>query len=211
MNETDPGAEHEPELMSAVKRYYTDVYYAENDYATIVMALHSLLENLPFTTDMQINTFANSEYMTTEHELENDPRIATEKLALLPLFYFGPQLEQSSCTTDEIKDWYNDAVNGVRLLTQDDHDTICLENRSTTHHMCAKSTVCPQRFMEAFLSIDLMEPDFDWYMYDIDPERTYTIAANKLQVGVKQGILLPTEADAIEAKYVMQYRERFKG
>ncbi|HET8884405.1 MAG TPA: hypothetical protein VFM68_02960 [Candidatus Saccharimonadales bacterium] len=209
MNESNPGNNYEQPPISAVTRYYADINYADGSYATIVMAVDSLLESLPFKSDLRVDSLG-SEFLPLEWKVELEPRIATERLSLLPLAHIGPQLDKSDCPTAEIKKWYDHALTGVRRRTGDNHDNSCLESGNAQHLMCKSSTICPQRFMERYVSDDLMHPDFSDDRYQTDPSRMYTITSDKLELAIKHGIILKEFGETLKKSYANEWHKRFQ-
>lgn len=209
MTEFDPGIERERPRMSAISRYYTDMRDVNNSYATILVSLDTMLQSLPFKTRVNLESLQTSVFLPQEWQVENEPRIANEKLALLPLAHLGPQLDTSDCSTDEMRDWYDDAIKGVRALTRDDHDTSCLESGNLMHMMCQKSTVCPERFMERYFSDEVMNPDFDSPIYESNPRRGYAIAYGKCNLAAKYNVVTKEHVAGAMGSYTRKYIEHF--
>jgi hypothetical protein len=199
------GFESEPQRISEVSRYYNDVLYAENQSINLYLTLERLLNVLPFTADLSAANLYDNEFM--EHQLSTEPRIAKERMALLPFFHIGPLLEASNVPVDSVKQWYDDAVTGVSWLIDEEHDVDCLEYADGTlqHVACSTSAICPKRFLERYLSDGVYLPDFQSDMYADRAERAITIARDKLDIGIKHDVLQSDSSERAWANYCIDY------
>lgn len=206
MSESESRSESEYVPMSPVIRYYNDINLAAMSETSVVMALDNLVSSFPVEPATVFQKLRDSEYMPFDWEIEHDRVVAKEKLAILPLCVLGPQLEDSDCDLDELKEWYRDSLRGIRMVTQDIHTRDCLSAYAeSTHEMCDYSTTCPQRFMEHFLLHPAKIPDFSKDIYKTAPKREFTIVKNKLTLAMRQDILTFIEHEMLMEKYTAQY------
>lgn len=201
--------EQERPPISAIRRYYSDLYYAENNLSTIAMATHELFDGLPFQSSLQFDKIFDVDFI--EHELESEPRIARELLAMMPFMYIGPELEKSNCSTQYVKDWYIDATKGLIMLTKEDHDVACLESDGGTlnHMQCDKSTHCPHRFLERYLTDDICLVDFEDRRYEKDAMQTMAMAMVKMQVAKECQVVLAVYGETALRAYSDKCQEYF--
>lgn len=197
--------ESEPRSISDISRYYADVLYAEDQSINLYLSFEHLLNTLPFSTDLTATGLYDKEFM--DHQLTTDPRAAKEWMALMPFLHIGRLLEVSDVPTADVKQWYNDAVTGVSWLTNEEHDSVCLEYAGGTlqHLACSTSTICPQRFLERYLSDDVYLPNFQSDMYANRPERAAAIASDKLEIGIEHKILLADSSEDAWQAYCASY------
>ena len=190
-----------PEPPNDVQRYYSDILYAENQSINLFLSLEQLLSSLPFSTDLSASVLYDQKFM--QHQLVAEPRAAKERMALMPFFHIGTLLEKSNVPTADVGQWYDDAVTGVSWVTSEEHDRVCSESYGGTlqHRSCGASSVCPQRFLERYLSDDVYSPDFDSDMYKYQPERAAAIARDKLEIGMRHKILLTDASEAAWQTY----------
>lgn len=190
MSNNEQYNEQERPPMSAVWRYYNDLRYSENNLSTITMAVHELFEGLPFRSDLKFDSVFDTEFI--EHELDSEPRIAMEMLAMMPFMYIGPRLEKSNSSPQYVKEWYTDATKGLIMLTKEDHDVACLESDegSLRHIKCDSSAHCPHRFLERYLTDDVWLADFTDKRYLKDPLQTMSVAMIKMQVAKECQVVL---------------------
>jgi hypothetical protein len=208
MNMPDFDPEYDFQPMSAISRYYNDIYNLADSYWYATNSLENLIEDMPVDVDSLMATMLRSDYMATDWEIEHDPRIAKEKLSMLPIRTLGAELEGSNCDVDMLTRWYDDALAGLRMVTEGDHlVSDCLKHSASWNTMCAHSTICPQRFMERFLTQDLLLPDFNKTMYQYEPDRGYRITSSKLSLGVSHGVVPPVYSDHLLNIYQLQYEE----
>lgn len=205
MSESDPSNESERDEPSAVYRYYDYISSAEGNSSTVFIAISELLEHLPQKVDVSVEQVFDTQAYDALCQI--DPRAADEKLALVPLRYIGPQLERSTCSSDEIDNWYDDVVKRIVHQTKRDHDFGCLSDRDIHPYnfMCGDSTDCPQRFLEDFLSKDAWMPDFGSRQYCLYPDRVRAITEAKLAIGEKYGIFTEAFAQATLQMYEKEY------
>lgn len=209
MSDNEHYSEQERPPMSPTRRYYNDLYYCENNLSTITMAAHELFEGLPFESDLKFDKVFDADFI--EYELESEPRIAMELLAMMPFMYIGPRLEKSNSSTPYIKDWYMDATKGLIMLTKQDHDVACLESDGGTvnHIECEKSAHCPHRFLERYLTDDVWYADFDDKRYENDAMQTMAMAAVKMQVAIECQVVLAAYGETALATYNDKCQEYF--
>ena len=197
--------ENEPLPPNPVHRYYNDILYAENQSINLSISFERLLDNSPIVTDLSAELLYDEKFM--RHQLATEPRIAKERMALMPFLHIGPLLEASSMPTEELKQWYDDAITGMSWLTSEEHDNTCLEYAGATveHAACEISTVCPQRFLKGYLSDDVRFPDFQSDKYKKQPERATIIASDKLEIGIKHKILSDDASGTAWQSYCTAY------
>lgn len=205
MSEQPPEREHNPSLISPIRRYYFDVERTVDDKTNAIMAMLRLTDSLPPEIDLNIESIISSEGMPFEWEYDHDLRIAKEKLAILPLIVIGPQLDSSYCSPNKIRNWYGDAIRGMKMLTKDYHDNSCLESEVDWHRMCASSTDCPILILKRYLIQDTIAPDFTMKMYEDDHKRGFQVATTKLITGFEQGLLGEDTRDNLLEEYKKQY------
>lgn len=197
--------EGEPQSISDISRYYSDILYAENQSINLFMSFEQLLNSLPFSTDLSATVLYDQKFM--QHQLVAEPRAAKERMALMPFLHIGPLLEDSNVPTADVKQWYDDAVTGVSWLVNEEHDTVCLGYAGGTleHLACATSRACPQRFLERYLSDGVNFPNFQDKMYKERPERAAAIASDKVEIGIKHKILPQDSSDTAWQAYCRAY------
>jgi len=197
--------EGEPQSPSSISRYYADVLYAEGQSINLYLSLERLLNTLPFSTDLTAATLYDKKFM--DHQLITEPRVAKERMAIMPFLHIGPLLEASDMPTADVKQWYDDAITGLSWLTSEEHDRVCLEYAGGTlqHLACVTSSICPQRFLERYLSDDVYLPNFQSDRYTHRPERAVAIASDKLEIGIKQKILQTDSSEAAWQAYCAAY------
>jgi hypothetical protein len=206
MSESEPANEFESRDISAVYRYYDYINDAKGNASTAIMAITELLEHLPAAVDLSLEQVFNAELYEQLYQI--DPRAMNEKLALLPLLYIGPRLEQSNCLVSELLEWYNDVVKMILVRTKDKHGPICLtyDEANSQHFMCENSVVCPHRFLSRYLSGDAWMPDFAEQQYQTNPARAHAITVDKLTIGQKYGCILPIDHDTMRSVYENAYQ-----
>lgn len=205
----DNESNYEPSLQprSAATEYYKDLYYSRGESNAIVIALTKLLDKLPAPLNLKIEDVYDVAF--TEYELSVEPRIAGEKLALLPFTHIGPLLDESDCPLEVVKQWYADATQGTLQLTNQTHSEICFESgRDTMKHMaCEHSSICPRIFLERFLTDDAFFPDFDDERYQRNLARTMQLVRCKTEVAKDCRVALPLFCDAKLKAYDEHYNE----
>jgi hypothetical protein len=205
MSESQPKDESEYVPLSPVMRYYNDINATMSE-VSIVMAMDNLVDSLPIETATMFQTLRESAYMPFDWEIEHDQVIAKEKLAMLPLYAIGPELENSDCDLDDLKEWYRDSLRGIRMVTQDIHTKDCLSAYTDpTHEMCDFSTTCPQRSMQYFLLHSAKTPDFSKDIYKTAPKREFTIVKDKLALAMSQSIISFDMHEILVGRYAAQY------
>lgn len=209
MNESDAYHEHEHQERNALERYYHSVYDPNLSEGSLVIALDCLIESLPYDSALSLASFRDGILYPTDYDLEVEPRIAKEKLAILPLAYIGPELERRGASPEVIRQWHMDAVKGVRLVSRDEHTDECHRDSCQEHMMCQKSAICPRRFLERYLTDAVVLADFASLEYMEDRERMYKVAIAKLNVAVEQEIIEVAYAKSIAATFSEEYLEFF--
>ena len=209
MSESDPINPERPKTTS-VRRYYTNLAAAKLDYKGALLSLDRLLEELPYKSSYRIDDLNVLGAIPTDEMYELEPRIAAEELALTPLLYFGPELERSQCSLQEIADWYTDVVDGISRIAKNGHDVSCYEydNGSLAHCMCPNSLYCPNRVMESYLGDDVRDPYFNDVVYFSNPARRHDIALIKAQIGQDSDILTK-EYDDFMQQYDILFSDKF--
>jgi hypothetical protein len=156
--------------------------------------------------DNNIDESATKLWRPFDEEFDENPRIAKEKMVLLPFDYLGKALEDSDRSADYVKSWYTDAVVGALAIISKDHSMVCTRNRANHNYlMCDQSAVCPQRYLEQYLVGDSLLPIFNRQMYSNHPWRARQITIDKLHLGVNNEVLLPIDADTLETRYELQF------
>jgi hypothetical protein len=221
MSEFAPQGEYESKGIEAVRHYYADIDRRVDDASKAMMAFSGLMDNMPFDLpgtiddiwrvpafkiDKNVDESATKLWRPFNEEFDLSPRIAKEKLALLPLDYFGKSLEESDCPAEYVKDWYTEAVKGILTITGSDHNMTCTRNKAKHDYLvCDRSAVCPQRYLEQYLIGDSMLPDFKRPIYPRHPWRARQITVDKLRIGTDHEILLPLDASTLESRYDLQF------
>jgi hypothetical protein len=209
MGEYSPHGEYE-ELPydSAIGHYYFDVNKGIYSDGHARLVVGEMLRDLPFVSELTISMLTNSEYMPFDLQYEIEPRIAKEKLLLMPLAMAGPRIDESYCSTNEVKDWYTDVVAGIIQGTQGDHGDKCFKGKDNTIGvLCDSSTMCPRRYLDLYLRSNTLLPDFSSFNFMNNPNRARTIALDKLGVGVRYGILPPLETEQLSNWYQIQFEQ----
>ncbi|MET0980212.1 MAG: hypothetical protein ABWX90_03085 [Candidatus Saccharimonadales bacterium] len=206
MSESQPKDESEYVTLSPVMRYYNDINLATMSEDLIVTSLDNLIDNVPAEKTTMFQAIRESAYMPFDWEIEYDRIIAKEKLALLPLYVVGPELENSNCDLDDLKEWYRDSLRGIRMVTRDIHTNDCLSKHTApTHEMCDFSTTCPLRSMKYFLLQAAKTPDFSKDIYKTAPKREFTIVKDKLALAMSQSIINFDMHEILMDRYSTQY------
>ena len=208
MSEQGPG-EYESKPMSAIKRYYNDVERHVDDDRDVVMAVSRLLDELPFNSKLTLDAIAQGDNLQLpfNDEYSIEPRIAKEKMLLIPLEYIGKEVEESALSTDDVYDWYDETIKEVVRITSELHGRECINKyQYTKHQMCDHSTICPRRYLEEYLKSDTEMPDFSKRLYQEDPERMRTITISKLKLGVEHDILTASKIVKRQELYELQFK-----
>jgi hypothetical protein len=189
MSEQPPEREHNSPQISPIRKYYFDVERTVDCKTDAVMAMSRLIDSLPSELDITIDSITSHEGMPFDWEYDHDLRIAKEKLAILPLLVVGPQLDESSISSSDLKEWYDDAIRGIKFSVKEDHTTKCLEHEADWNCMCESSTYCPVITAKKYLLQDAEMPDFSSKMYENNLSRGFEIATAKLAIGVEYELL----------------------
>jgi hypothetical protein len=189
MSEQPPEREYNPSMISPIRRYYFDVQHTVDTKTDAIMAMSRLTDSLPAEADISVDAIIGQQGMPFDWEYDHDLRIAKEKLAVLPLLVVGPKMDESYISPSEVKDWYYDAIRGVKSLVKDEHTANCLEHEMDWHFMCESSTDCPIIIAKRYLLKDTEMPDFSSKMYERNFSRGFEIATAKLAIGVEYGLL----------------------
>ncbi len=202
--------ENEPRKITPVIDYFIKVYHNRQSFSDVVMATSALLDKTEVDDKPTIEEVAASGFMPFEWEVDNDPRIAKEKLALLPVACLSGYIDNSTMKIDEVKQWYSEAFGGVMLLNSDadgnkEHSNACLSVQNSNHKMCDKSTICPYRYLEGFVDKSLSSPDFSQPMYSDDPKIGYETTVAKLHAGVTIGIIGENQKTMLSGVYMRKY------
>ena len=209
MSEQDPSAEYEPKPMSAVKRYYNDVTHTVRNNVAGLMAVSRLVESLPPVMGITVESLIReSEFMPSEDNYELDLRDAKEGLLLLPIESIGPKLEESDMPVNEVREWYEDAIKGIKGAIRVEHGMDCSTiYRGQPHLMCEDSIVCPQRYLEYYIKNNTRLPMFNSKLYQERPRRTHAITIDKIQLGAQYGILTNESAKTLTDHYELLFQE----
>lgn len=205
MSEQPHEREYQPPVISPIRRYYFDVDRTVDDVQKTVMAMSRLIDSLPSEIDANLDDIMRNNRVPLDWEYDYDPRIAKEKLAIVPLLVVGPQLDNSSIPVDELRQWYDDLLRGMQALTKDAHDERCLKFESGWHFLCDSSTECPIRIAKQYLIHDTVMPNFTNKMYQDDHKRAFQVATTKLSVCTQQGLLQPETRVSILEEYKKKY------
>jgi hypothetical protein len=203
MSEYEESSEYKP--MSPMMRYYNDINVVRESETSAMLAIDNLVQNFPIDNKMLFTKMMDSDLRPREWEMENDIVIAKEKLALLPLYVIGPELEDSSCDLDDLKLWYRDSLRGTRMIAQDIHTDECLNHTQPAHRMCDYSTTCPRRFSQQFLLFPAITPDFNKDIYKTAPKREFTIVMHKLDLAMSQGLIGFDACEDLRGEYKARY------
>lgn len=203
--------EDEPKRISPIIEYYMKAYYNSQSYSDIVMSVSSLLDETPGENRPAIEEIAANGYFPFDWEVDNDPRIAKEKLAILPFACLSECIDNSSMDVDDVKRWYAEAYWGYQLLNtgidgQSEHSASCSNGQSSSTAMCEKSARCPHRFMEQYVRKCSMSPDFSQAMYVDNPKRAYDITEAKLHASGLVGILEENYMKSLWSEYRRVHR-----
>lgn len=187
-------SENEPKKISPIIEYYMKAYYSSPSYSDIVMSVSTLLDKIPTDNRPTIEEIAANGYFPFDWEVDNDPRIAKEKLAILPFACLSDCIDNSNMDVDDVKRWYAEAYWGYQLLNtgadgEAEHSSVCANGQSANTTLCTQSARCPHRFMEQYVKQCSMNPDFSQAMYTNDPKRAYDIIEAKLHASGLVGIL----------------------
>jgi hypothetical protein len=218
MTDHEPSSEREPTEQLAAKYYYFDLQVIDRSYQSMIMAIDRLLDAMPLAVPLTVDEVCENVLVPSAIELDENEREALEKLAIFPLGYLGPKLEQSGLSpqdgqsrlsTVELQRWYEAGIRGLRRNNDEFHDNVCIDETDLTHMKCFISDTCPYRFAQRFLADDVMQPDFSALAYLDDPERARTIALNKFHLAVKYKYVGASDAQRFEAGYIAKYEEIF--
>ena len=198
--------------MTPVRRYYNDLYYLQTP-GHAYDAVQNLYEYLPCIPTLPVAAVLESGLMPYDFEYDTDLRIAKEKLALLPLIAFSDDIDDSLCSTNGVREWYDDTVSHIRMVVDDDHGVTCLEydENNPRHKMCGISSVCPWRYLKDFLGDSALNNDFSSPLYRHRPDRALRLVLAKLKVGQEHGILTPIYAEQAAESYTASHRRYLRG
>lgn len=223
MSERNPSPEREDTFKDAISKYYLDIQTVK-DGTQAMMTFNRLLESIPFQFDYTIQDFWQADeaplrvensiddsitriYAPFKEEFEDNPRIAKEKLALLPFEYIGYSLEQSAATPQRIRDWYGEALRGAMGIVRIAHDGSREHKRTNAQYfVCDKSAICPHRYLEAYFGGHAILPDFSSREYQEDPYRIHDITVDKLEAAIDHDVFMTIEGETLKS----QYEDKFK-
>lgn len=207
MSEQSSNSEYEHEPMSAVTRYYNDLYYLHGRYTNATQAIDNLVENSPIPLNTSVDKLIGNEYKNLEWQLDVEPRIAREKLILLPIVVIADKIDASDLETTQAQQWYRQAFTGITINIRDDHPDTCLDAEDFGHHhkMCTTSTDCPRIFIKQYLVSELNNPEFSDDIYKMNPRKMYEIMRVKVQSGIKNGFIEEEYAKLMFSNYSDRY------
>lgn len=191
--------------MSPTRRYYNDINYVRENLTSAILAIDSLVQHTPFDSDVLFKKMLASEMMPMDWEMENDIVIAKEKLSLLPIHVHAKELENSDFDLSSLKNWYQDLLSGISMITNDIHTNDCLQSMQTAHDMCDYSTTCPRRYVQRYLLAPALHPDFTDDIYKTAPKRQFTIVKDKLDLAISNKIITAEACEGVRETYETQY------
>ncbi|MDB5186534.1 MAG: hypothetical protein JWM07_6 [Candidatus Saccharibacteria bacterium] len=207
MSEHSSSSKHEYEPMSTVTRYYNDLYYLNGRYANAVQAIDNLIDNSPVPLNTSVDKLIGNEYQNLEWQLDVEPRIARERLTLLPIVIIADKIDASDLEVTQAQQWYRQLFTGITMNISDDHPDKCLDAEVLGHHhkMCATSTDCPRIFIKQYLVSELNNPEFSDDIYKMNPRRMYEIMRVKVQAGIKNEFIEEEYAKLMFSNYSDRY------
>jgi hypothetical protein len=184
--------EREPQLITPVRRYYCDIYYAyknQTNIADVMMALERLLESEGIVDDVYDQRGVRNIVLA----IDAQPMIDQQKFEanmILPIALCGPYIE-SAWTPARVIKWYSNIAGNIIGMSKNIHDTVlCVEEANNYEGVgCVHSDRCPIIALTDYLTKPVAMADFTDISYDIDPLHTFQIAKNKalLALGYKLG------------------------
>lgn len=200
----------QPKRISAVIDYCSQINKEQVSFTDVVMAVGNLLDNIDLEIKPTIEDIDRKGYLPFEWELDHDPRIAREKLALLPLACLGEYIDSSAMDIDDAKRWYGEAMGVYMLMNVDDngekiHSANCSVDQSSHTTMCDKSTQCPHRYIERLVARSAREPDFTQSVYQENPKRAYDLTGARLIAARCAGVIDEKYMQKLSGEYGRKY------
>ena len=189
------------------QRFYSDIYHLK-DATGRLLAVKDLYTSLAGEGNEIDDERLRSFDIMHDIEDEENWRLATERLAMLPLVEFGGLMEEQR-TPEMIQSNYATAIAFMKHLTQDRHDQQCLGAHSIGSYSCSTSESCPWRTTTMYCTGDAVDPDFKDIEYIFDRERYHRVVLARLNSLVGQGIESEEIIKDLRYHYYSAYNDHF--
>lgn len=199
----------EPQELTPISRYYSDVYYKSTKPGDMLIAIDKLLElnHISLSDDEQQARTAEvfpgyDDYTVSAAEMY-------DRYLTLPLALVGPTVDREWKLQDT-KVWYSETLGLIRSHAKQyrGHDTQCLDVPSFAYsHRCEHSGHCPYIFTAKYMERQMFDENFSLPPYDTDLVVTQGVAVAKERLAYRYGYRSERQIEGLIREYEARVRE----